>query len=171
MEIFISAVVHMHAKGVVHGDIHPGNALVMEDGTIAILDFGMTFLFREKKNPSVTSLFRKKGSFLKDPFTEDTEMDPADIYVARAYDLIMQALMPFYLEYRGTSFQKSFYSEESIIGFEKELKKHYSDICRWHVFFHRQRRISYDICGQRRLVHYEKRTHLCVPRLIAQCAQ
>ena len=28
--------------GFFHADLHPGNILIMEDGTVAFLDFGMT---------------------------------------------------------------------------------------------------------------------------------
>jgi hypothetical protein len=36
----LDAYGRLHGKGVLHGDIHPGNCLVRDDGRIAILDFG-----------------------------------------------------------------------------------------------------------------------------------
>ncbi|MGH2943149.1 MAG: protein kinase domain-containing protein, partial [Solirubrobacteraceae bacterium] len=36
------ALVHMHAKGWVHGDLKPGNVLLMEDGSVRLADFGLT---------------------------------------------------------------------------------------------------------------------------------
>jgi serine/threonine-protein kinase len=36
----LAAYAWLHAKGVVHGDVHPGNVLVGEDGRVTLLDFG-----------------------------------------------------------------------------------------------------------------------------------
>lgn len=36
------ALAHMHARGWVHGDLKPGNVLVMSDGSVRIADFGLT---------------------------------------------------------------------------------------------------------------------------------
>lgn len=36
----LAAYGRLHARGVVHGDIHPGNILMAEDGRITLLDFG-----------------------------------------------------------------------------------------------------------------------------------
>ncbi len=35
------ALVHMHAAGWVHGDLKPGNALLMADGSVRLADFGL----------------------------------------------------------------------------------------------------------------------------------
>jgi hypothetical protein len=40
----LSAYGWLHQRGVVHGDIHPGNIVVGEDGAITILDFGRSHL-------------------------------------------------------------------------------------------------------------------------------
>lgn len=36
----LAAYGRLHARGVVHADIHPGNVLVAEDGAVTLLDFG-----------------------------------------------------------------------------------------------------------------------------------
>jgi hypothetical protein len=40
----LSAYAWIHDRGVVHGDIHPGNVIVGDDGAVTILDFGRSHL-------------------------------------------------------------------------------------------------------------------------------
>jgi hypothetical protein len=37
----VAAYAHLHAQGVLHGDVHPRNLLVDADGGVAIIDFGL----------------------------------------------------------------------------------------------------------------------------------
>ncbi|MFJ9517175.1 serine/threonine-protein kinase [Kitasatospora sp. NPDC101801] len=37
-----TGLAHMHAKGWVHGDLKPGNVLLMADGSVRLADFGLT---------------------------------------------------------------------------------------------------------------------------------
>ena len=37
----VQAYARLHANGVVHGDVHPGNLIVSPDGTVRIVDFGL----------------------------------------------------------------------------------------------------------------------------------
>jgi eukaryotic-like serine/threonine-protein kinase len=36
-----AAYAHLHAQGIVHGDVHPRNLLVGPDGTVVVIDFGL----------------------------------------------------------------------------------------------------------------------------------
>ncbi|HLK42426.1 MAG TPA: protein kinase [Thermoleophilia bacterium] len=42
LEQVCEALAHMHAEGWVHGDLKPGNVLIMDDGSARIADFGVT---------------------------------------------------------------------------------------------------------------------------------
>jgi serine/threonine protein kinase len=42
LEQVCDALAHMHAEGWVHGDLKPGNVLIMDDGSARIADFGVT---------------------------------------------------------------------------------------------------------------------------------
>ena len=37
----IEAYAHLHAQGVIHGDVHPRNVVVSGEGTVSIIDFGL----------------------------------------------------------------------------------------------------------------------------------
>jgi eukaryotic-like serine/threonine-protein kinase len=44
------ALVHMHRRGVYHGDLKPGNIMVAKDGKVKLIDFGTAWLKGEVKN-------------------------------------------------------------------------------------------------------------------------
>ncbi len=44
------ALVHMHRRGVYHGDLKPGNIMVGKDGKVKLIDFGTAWLKGETKN-------------------------------------------------------------------------------------------------------------------------
>jgi serine/threonine protein kinase len=44
------ALVHMHRRGVYHGDLKPGNIMVTKDGKVKLIDFGTAWLKGEAKN-------------------------------------------------------------------------------------------------------------------------
>ena len=44
------ALVHMHRRGVYHGDLKPGNVMVAKDGQVKLIDFGTAWLKGEVKN-------------------------------------------------------------------------------------------------------------------------
>ena len=44
------ALVHMHRRGVYHGDLKPGNIMVMKDCKVKLIDFGTAWLKGQEKN-------------------------------------------------------------------------------------------------------------------------
>jgi serine/threonine-protein kinase len=44
------ALVHMHRRGVYHGDLKPGNIMVTKEGKVKLIDFGTAWLKGEAKN-------------------------------------------------------------------------------------------------------------------------
>jgi eukaryotic-like serine/threonine-protein kinase len=46
----LDAFAEIHRRGILHGDVHPGNILVRPDGSVCVLDFGRS-RFRETHHP------------------------------------------------------------------------------------------------------------------------
>ena len=44
------ALVHMHRRGVFHGDLKPSNIMVTKDGQVKMIDFGTAWLKGQEKN-------------------------------------------------------------------------------------------------------------------------
>ena len=47
----LSAYARLHERGVVHGDVHPGNVVVADGGDVTILDFGRSHLVTAPAHP------------------------------------------------------------------------------------------------------------------------
>jgi serine/threonine protein kinase len=45
-----SAMVHMHRRGVFHGDLKPSNIMLSKDGKVKLIDFGTAWLKGQEKN-------------------------------------------------------------------------------------------------------------------------
>jgi eukaryotic-like serine/threonine-protein kinase len=45
-----SALVHMHRRGVFHGDLKPSNIMLSKDGKVKLIDFGTAWLKGQEKN-------------------------------------------------------------------------------------------------------------------------
>ena len=45
-----SALVHMHRRGVYHGDLKPSNIMIAKDGKVKLIDFGTAWLKGQEKN-------------------------------------------------------------------------------------------------------------------------
>lgn len=43
----LTSYARLHAQGILHGDVHPGNIRVSSDGSVTLLDFGMSHLLAE----------------------------------------------------------------------------------------------------------------------------
>lgn len=46
----LDAYDRLHRQHILHGDIHPGNILVKDDGSVKIIDFGLSGIIDEKRN-------------------------------------------------------------------------------------------------------------------------
>ncbi len=49
-EQIASGMVHMHAKGVFHADLKPGNVMLSKSGVVKIIDFGLAWIKGEPKD-------------------------------------------------------------------------------------------------------------------------
>jgi serine/threonine protein kinase len=54
-----AAVAYAHLRGIVHGDLNPGNIFITDQGEIRVLDFGASYrLYREPTIPDIDELSR-----------------------------------------------------------------------------------------------------------------
>ncbi len=69
----LDAYSHLHAQGILHGDIHPGNIVVSSDGSIKIIDYGFarsahdTFVDDGRQQDGRHELQRTDISYLSEP--------------------------------------------------------------------------------------------------------
>lgn len=61
----LDAYSHLHAQGIIHADIHPGNILVANDGSVKIIDYG--FAYWEEMEPEVGEFRRADVSYFSEP--------------------------------------------------------------------------------------------------------
>ncbi len=92
------ALCHLHTHGVIHRDLKPENILVTEQGTIKVIDFGISQLLQEKENPLSPPKQRLIGTpiYMSPEQRLNPEMVsyPTDIYSLGiiAYELILGKL-------------------------------------------------------------------------------
>jgi len=77
-------VAHMHARGVIHRDISPGNLIVRPDGTGVLIDFGHAARMQEGTQPS-PGVLGTPGYIAPEVVMEGTSLTPAvDVYALAA---------------------------------------------------------------------------------------
>jgi eukaryotic-like serine/threonine-protein kinase len=85
----LRAYADLHARGIVHGDVHPGNILATEQGDVRILDFGRALVAAE--HGPLGSAPRGGASFYFDPqfakATLEGKLPPAADMPAEQYSL------------------------------------------------------------------------------------
>lgn len=91
----MEAYATIHAKGVLHADIHQGNCLVRDDGTAVLVDFGSARLARETS--SDFDLGRAGLPYFYDPLMAEAvlngQIPPAINAAAEQYSLCVLAYM------------------------------------------------------------------------------
>lgn len=81
----VDSLIAVHAQGVVHRDISPGNIMVQEDGTLKLVDFGAAVTEqRRSKNMDQTVIFNRKFAPVEQ-YDEKGEQGPwTDVYALSA---------------------------------------------------------------------------------------
>ncbi len=91
----LEAYARIHAKGILHADIHPGNCLVCDDGTAVIVDFGSARVASETS--SEFDLGRAGLPYFYDPLMAEAVLNgripPAIDVAAEQYSLCVLAYM------------------------------------------------------------------------------
>ncbi|WP_281423970.1 serine/threonine-protein kinase [Oceanobacter mangrovi] len=75
------ALEYAHGKGIIHSDIKPSNVLVLEDGSIKVIDFATSRSFLEagvRQNATAGSYFGYTLSYASPDISRSLEADPAD---------------------------------------------------------------------------------------------
>jgi serine/threonine-protein kinase len=62
----LDAYANLHATGVIHGDVHPRNVLVLADGSVRIIDFGLSCM-KGPQDPAVSTVGRGGVAFFFEP--------------------------------------------------------------------------------------------------------
>lgn len=83
------ALVYMHARGLVHCDIKPGNIVLAEDGTAKLTDFGSAYRFEPTNTPQPSNTFT--WGYAASEHTEGVRTPAADVraLAATVYALVM----------------------------------------------------------------------------------
>lgn len=75
----------VHNRGVIHRDISPGNIMVLENGTLCLLDFGSAKDFFKENQETVTTVFTKQGYTPIEQYAENGKLGAwTDVYALMA---------------------------------------------------------------------------------------
>ena len=92
----VSALTHMHRRGVYHGDLKPGNIMLTKTGQVKLIDFGTAWIRGQEKHrdPGNPPVHRARAGHRESRRREDRHLQPGRHHVSDVHGRFAQPGIP-----------------------------------------------------------------------------